>query len=169
MTAPLQHSEPGSPTPAPDRALRDEVLNGLRNHPKRLPPKLFYDETGARLFERITTLPEYYLTRAELEILRARAGEIAELAGPRCALVEYGSGAGVKVRLGTQPAPHAGIGVAQYAWATSPLRRYVDLVNQWQIVACARHGRTAGLVAPFKPKPRGSKRIVSLEALTVTP
>jgi exoribonuclease-2 len=59
---------------------------------------------------------------------------------------------GVKVRMGTQPAVHAGIGVAQYAWATSPLRRYVDLVNQWQIVACARHGRTAGLVAPFKPK-----------------
>ena len=59
---------------------------------------------------------------------------------------------GVKVRMSTQPGPHAGIGVAQYAWATSPLRRYVDLVNQWQIVACARHGRTAGLVAPFKPK-----------------
>jgi len=59
---------------------------------------------------------------------------------------------GVKVRMGTQPAPHAGIGVAQYAWSTSPLRRYVDLVNQWQIVACARHGRTAGLVAPFKRK-----------------
>jgi dimethylhistidine N-methyltransferase len=60
---------------------------------------LFYDATGAQLFERITTLPEYYLTRAELEILRERAGEIAELAGPRCALVEYGSGAGTKVRL----------------------------------------------------------------------
>jgi len=59
---------------------------------------------------------------------------------------------GIKVRMGTQPAPHAGMGVAQYAWATSPLRRYVDLVNQWQIVACVRHGRTAGLVAPFKPK-----------------
>jgi exoribonuclease-2 len=62
---------------------------------------------------------------------------------------------GVKVRMGTHPAPHAGIGVAQYAWSTSPLRRYVDLVNQWQIVACARHGRTAGLIAPFKPKDTG--------------
>jgi exoribonuclease-2 len=59
---------------------------------------------------------------------------------------------GIKVRMGTQPAPHAGMGVAQYAWSTSPLRRYVDLVNQWQIVACVRHGRSAGLVAPFKPK-----------------
>jgi exoribonuclease-2 len=59
---------------------------------------------------------------------------------------------GVKVRMSTQPGPHAGIGVPQYAWSTSPLRRYVDLVNQWQIVACARAGRSAALVAPFKPK-----------------
>jgi exoribonuclease II len=59
---------------------------------------------------------------------------------------------GVKVRMGTKPQPHAGMGVAQYTWATSPLRRYVDLVNQWQIIACAKHGRTAALVAPFKPK-----------------
>ncbi|WP_313069680.1 RNB domain-containing ribonuclease [Melaminivora sp.] len=59
---------------------------------------------------------------------------------------------GVKVRMGTKALPHAGIGVKSYAWATSPLRRYVDLVNQWQVIACARHGRTAALAAPFKPK-----------------
>ena len=59
---------------------------------------------------------------------------------------------GVKVRMGVRPAPHAGMGVAQYTWATSPLRRYVDLVNQWQIVACVRHGRAAALAAPFKPR-----------------
>ena len=59
---------------------------------------------------------------------------------------------GVKVRMGTRPAPHAGIGVRSYAWSTSPLRRYVDLVNQWQIIAAARHGQTAALAAPFKPK-----------------
>ncbi len=59
---------------------------------------------------------------------------------------------GIKVRMGVKPMPHAGMGVAQYAWATSPLRRYVDLVNQWQIIACARHGKTAALAAPFKPR-----------------
>jgi exoribonuclease-2 len=68
---------------------------------------------------------------------------------------------GIKVRMGTRPAPHAGIGVTQYAWATSPLRRYVDLVNQWQIVACARHGRTAALAAPFKPKDVGLLSIIA--------
>ncbi|MFM8866149.1 MAG: RNB domain-containing ribonuclease [Limnohabitans sp.] len=59
---------------------------------------------------------------------------------------------GVKVRMGTKALPHAGIGVPSYAWSTSPLRRYTDLVNQWQIIACARHGATAALAAPFKPK-----------------
>jgi exoribonuclease-2 len=59
---------------------------------------------------------------------------------------------GVKVRMGTKALPHAGLGVKSYAWSTSPLRRYTDLVNQWQIIAAARHGRTAALVAPFKPK-----------------
>jgi exoribonuclease II len=59
---------------------------------------------------------------------------------------------GVKVRMGTKALPHAGIGVTSYAWSTSPLRRYTDLVNQWQIIACAKHGSTAALAAPFKPK-----------------
>jgi exoribonuclease-2 len=68
---------------------------------------------------------------------------------------------GIKVRMGIKPLPHAGMGVAQYAWATSPLRRYVDLVNQWQIIACARHGRTAALAAPFKPKDATLFAIVS--------
>ena len=57
--------------------------------------------------------------------------------------------------------PHAGIGVKCYAWSTSPLRRYTDLVNQWQIIACARHGNTAALVAPFKPKDAGLFSIIS--------
>ena len=68
---------------------------------------------------------------------------------------------GVKVKMGTKPAPHAGMGVPQYAWSTSPLRRYVDLANQWQIIACARHGRTAALVAPFKPKDAALFSVIS--------
>ena len=59
---------------------------------------------------------------------------------------------GVKVRMGTKALPHAGLGVKSYAWSTSPLRRYTDLVNQWQIIACVRHGRTAALAAPFKAR-----------------
>ena len=68
---------------------------------------------------------------------------------------------GVKVRMGTKALPHAGIGVKSYAWSSSPLRRYTDLVNQWQIIACARHGKTAALVAPFKPKDADLFSIIS--------
>ncbi len=68
---------------------------------------------------------------------------------------------GVKVRMGTKAVPHAGIGVKAYAWSTSPLRRYVDLVNQWQIIACARHGTTAALAAPFKPKDTNLMAVIS--------
>ena len=69
---------------------------------------------------------------------------------------------GVKVRMGTKALPHAGIGVKSYAWSTSPLRRYTDLVNQWQIIACARHGKTAALAAPFKPKDADLFSIISM-------
>lgn len=63
------------------------------------------------------------------------------------------AGVGAKrTRMQTTAAPHEGLGVAQYAWSTSPLRRYVDLVNQWQLLACVQHGVAAKLVAPFKPK-----------------
>lgn len=57
-----------------------------------------------------------------------------------------------RVRMSTHALPHEAIGVPQYAWSTSPLRRYVDLVNQWQILAATEHGVSARLVAPFKPK-----------------
>lgn len=72
-----------------------------------------------------------------------------------------GWAARMQVRMVTHAAPHQGLGVDQYAWSTSPLRRYTDLVNQWQILACAEHGVTAPLVAPFKPKDADLFAIVS--------
>lgn len=68
---------------------------------------------------------------------------------------------GMRVRTSTRALPHAGMGVASYCWGTSPLRRYVDLVNQWQIIAAARHGNTAALAAPFKPKDTELLAIIS--------
>jgi L-histidine N-alpha-methyltransferase len=79
-------------------ALRSDVRAGLTATPKTLPPKYFYDERGSELFDEITRLPEYYLTRAETAILQARAAEIASLS--RCeSLVELGSGTSAKTRL----------------------------------------------------------------------
>lgn len=77
---------------------------------------------------------------------------MAEMGVPGIYRSQASMAPGVKVRMSTKALPHAGIGVKSYSWATSPLRRYVDLVNQWQIIACARHGATAALAAPFKPK-----------------
>ena len=79
-------------------------------------------------------------------------GWMAELGVPGIYRSQASMLPGVKVRMGTKALPHAGIGVKSYAWSSSPLRRYTDLVNQWQIIACARHGKTAALAAPFKPK-----------------
>jgi len=67
----------------------------------------------------------------------------------------------MQVRMLTHAAPHHNLGVDQYAWSTSPLRRYTDLVNQWQIMACIQHGVTAPLVAPFKPRDADLFAIVS--------
>ncbi|GAA3491050.1 L-histidine N(alpha)-methyltransferase [Streptomyces cremeus] len=78
--------------------LRTDVLQGLGRSPKSLPPKWFYDARGSELFEQITVLPEYYPTRAEREILRERAREIASVTGART-LVELGSGSSEKTRV----------------------------------------------------------------------
>ncbi|MCM2253685.1 MAG: RNB domain-containing ribonuclease [Ramlibacter sp.] len=86
---------------------------------------------------------------------------LAELGVPAIYRSQASLAPGVKVRMGTKALPHAGIGVKSYAWSTSPLRRYADLVNQWQIIAAARHGRTAALAAPFKPKDAELFSIVS--------
>ncbi len=86
---------------------------------------------------------------------------LAELGVPGIYRSQASMAPGVKVRMGTKALPHAGIGVKAYSWATSPLRRYTDLVNQWQIIACARHGATAALAAPFKPKDADLFSIIS--------
>ncbi|OJZ75761.1 dimethylhistidine N-methyltransferase [Mycobacterium paraffinicum] len=80
------------------QALRRDVFDGLQQTPKSLPPKWFYDSLGSHLFDQITRLPEYYPTRAEAEILRARSAEIAAVSDADT-LVELGSGTSEKTRL----------------------------------------------------------------------
>jgi L-histidine Nalpha-methyltransferase len=82
-----------------DRALADEVIAGLRRTPKEIASSWFYDETGSTLFDMICDLPEYYPTRVEMAIMRARVSEMAELIGEGAAIVEFGSGTSMKTRL----------------------------------------------------------------------
>jgi len=79
--------------------LAEEVLDGMTASPKRLPPKLFYDARGSKLFEQITELPEYYLTRTERAIFQQFAGEIVEQAGTNLTLIELGAGSASKTRI----------------------------------------------------------------------
>lgn len=107
--------------------VRAEVLAGLSADPPSLPSKLFYDEAGSRLFERITALPEYYQTRTELAILRACAGELAESVGRGGTLIEFGSGSSVKTRLLLE---------------ALDVRRYVPIdISRWSLTSAAERLR----------------------------
>ncbi len=88
-----------------DSAFASDVIAGLTARPKWLSPKYFYDATGARLFEDITLLPEYYPTRAELAILREHAADIVRRIPAGAALIEFGSGSSAKARTLLAPAP----------------------------------------------------------------
>lgn len=84
---------------ASDGTFETEVLAGLSKRPRAIPAKFLYDARGSALFDAICDLPEYYLTRTEIAVLRDCAGQIAALAGPGRQLVEFGSGSSVKTRL----------------------------------------------------------------------
>lgn len=86
------------PTKVVSSSAGSDVVKGLTQTPKSLPPRYFYDDFGSELFEQICELPEYYLTRTETSILQQSAGEIAQITGS-CELVELGSGSSTKTRI----------------------------------------------------------------------
>ncbi|UZE51409.1 L-histidine N(alpha)-methyltransferase [Rhodopseudomonas sp. P2A-2r] len=92
LATPHQHDENTS-------AFASDLIQALSQSPKKLSPKYFYDAAGSELFEQITKLPEYYPTRTELAILRARGADIHGIIPRGAALVEFGAGATTKVRL----------------------------------------------------------------------
>jgi len=88
---PTLHTEDRQ-TSAADPAFRRDVVKGLTGRPRAIPPRWFYDRDGSALFEKITMLPEYYVTRTERALLQSASEEIAALVGPGRAVVEFGSG-----------------------------------------------------------------------------
>src|SRR5207237_10824554 len=77
----------------------EQVIAGLSQHPRTLPCKFFYDETGSALFSKICELPEYYITRAEMRILRECGREIGEALGRGIELIGRGTGAGTETQI----------------------------------------------------------------------
>ena len=94
-------SEPTSPlaTSAEEQDFLDAVLLGLRQRPKSIPPKFFYDAHGSHLFDLICDTPEYYPTRTETRILEQFGVQMAELISTSCELIELGSGSATKTPL----------------------------------------------------------------------
>jgi L-histidine Nalpha-methyltransferase len=88
---------------------RKETLAGLSASPRSLPCKFFYDDRGAQLFQKICDLPEYYITRTELEILRLKGAEIARSLGPGVELIGLGTGAGTKTRILLEEMDHPAV------------------------------------------------------------
>jgi dimethylhistidine N-methyltransferase len=110
-----------------EESFRDAVLAGLTRRAKSIPCRFLYDERGSALFEEICELPEYYLTRTEMTILRDYAPEMAASAGRHAQLIEFGSGASRKVRLLLAalevPSAYVAIDISR-----EPLRRAADEV-----------------------------------------
>ncbi|MER5880911.1 MULTISPECIES: L-histidine N(alpha)-methyltransferase [unclassified Streptomyces] len=143
------------PEDATEAALRADVLDGLGHTPKTLPPKWFYDAHGSELFEKITELPEYYPTRAEREILLARAGAIAAASGART-LVELGSGSSEKTRhlLDALPDLHTYVPVDVSGSALTQAGQALIAERPELNVHALIADFTAGLTLPDTPGPR---------------
>jgi dimethylhistidine N-methyltransferase len=137
------------------------VLMGLARQPKSLPCKLFYDARGARLFETICTLPEYYPTRTELAILRANGQAIAGALGPAATIVEFGSGSGEKTRALLdaleRPAAYVAIDIARDAVLASTRAIARERPDLEAIAVCADYG--APLALPALAAGRRSRRV----------
>ena len=99
-----------------EQNFHDDVIKGLTDKPRKIPPKYFYDQRGSELFDQICEQPEYYPTRTEIDLLQYYAREIAERIGPDCVLVELGSGASEKARLlfdALKPAGYMGVDISK--------------------------------------------------------
>ncbi len=138
--------------------LKDEALTGLRKTPKSLPCKYFYDSLGARLFEAITELPEYYPTRTELGILERSVDEMAKAIGPHATLVEFGSGVGLKTQklldALIEPTGCVLIDISRAALEAST-QQLADRYPEMELIGvCADYTQTLRLPRPHRPSAR---------------
>jgi dimethylhistidine N-methyltransferase len=146
----------------------EEVTAGLSRPLKELPPKYFYDERGSELFEAICGLPEYYPTRAELEIMRDRAGEMARHLGPGCAVIEYGSGSGRKTRLllkALSPVAYVPIDIAREQLQVTAAGIAAEFSRLAVTAVCADYSRSFRL--PQLAGPRVRRRVVYFPGSTI--
>ena len=146
----------------------DDVIDGLTRSQKALPPKYFYDARGCELFKAICGVPEYYVTRTETALMRDRSGDMARRLGPRCAVIEYGSGSGNKTRLlieALDPVAYVAIDIAggQLRETAAGLER--DFPGLPVLAVCADYSRPLAL--PEIGGPAARRRIVYFPGSTI--
>jgi dimethylhistidine N-methyltransferase len=140
-------------------SFREDVLRGLAQAQKALPPKYFYDEVGSALFEAICALQEYYPTRVETALLESHAGDIAARLGAETALIEFGSGASRKSRVlieAARPAVYVPIDISGAALRAAGERLRGDFPALPIVAVCADYSRPLALpdLSAFAPKRR---------------
>jgi dimethylhistidine N-methyltransferase len=145
-----------------------EVLEGLRRSPKELPCKLLYDERGSSLYNQICELPEYYPARTETRITLDNIKEIAELIGPRCLLIEYGSGSSDKTRVLLEtlsdPAAYVPIDISKEHLLNAARDIHRDYPELEVLPVCADYTNHIDLPTPTKPVER---RVVYFPGSTI--
>jgi dimethylhistidine N-methyltransferase len=154
---------------APDRIeFLDQVVAGLSRYPRTLPCKFFYDARGAQLFQEICELPEYYITRTEVQILRLRGAEIAATLGPSIELIGLGTGAGTKTQILLeeliQPAAYVPIDISKEQLENSTARFREKFPNLAILPICADY------LEPFElplPRPVSARSIIYFPGSTI--
>jgi len=145
-----------------------EILQGLQKPIKELPSKYFYDEVGSQLFDRITELDEYYLTRTELQIMQQQIGDIAATLGPRCMLIEYGSGSSLKTRQLLdhleQPVAYVPIDISKEHLLQASLKLSQSYPGLEILPICADYTSSFSLPAPTQP---GARKVAYYPGSTI--
>jgi dimethylhistidine N-methyltransferase len=145
-----------SPRPAD---FRNDVLRGLGDRPKKLPPKYFYDDVGSALFDAICALPEYYPTRVETALIQTHADAIAVALGERTALIEFGSGVSRKSRLliaAARPAVYVPIDIARETLRLAAEGLHQSFPELPVVAVCADYSQPFELpdLTPYRPRRR---------------
>ena len=144
------------PQPVTDE--RQEILEGLRDRPKTVSPKFFYDERGSRLFEEICEQPEYYPTRTELDIMEDNLDEIVGLLGTAVSLIEYGSGSSTKTRLLLDrlrdPAAYVPVDISKEPLANAAQQLAADYPDIEMLPVCTDFTKPFALPAPNRSAAR---------------
>jgi dimethylhistidine N-methyltransferase len=149
-------------------SFREDLIAGLSQPQKAIPPKYFYDDAGSRLFDRICRLPEYYPTRTELAITRAGLAAIARFAGAGCELIEYGSGASRKTRAligALRPAVYLPVDISASALAGAARRLAREF--DWLHIFAVAGDFTQPLRLPVYRSRQGRRRLVYFPGSTI--